>query len=95
MSKRKPRPLQPGEFADRDGNRLPKYMQLALARLRSGETLCKEVSPLSSVPRFFLDPSEREMSPGTAYKVIQSGYVVPGRDGLFGGDDQTWRFANG
>lgn len=94
MSKRK-RPAQPGEFVDREGNRLPKYMQVALARLRGGETLCKEVSPLSPVPRFFLDPSEREMSPGTAHKVIGSGYVRPSHDGLFGGDDQTWKFAHG
>ncbi len=94
MSKRK-RPALPGEFVDREGNRLPKYMQIALSRLRGGETLCKEVSPQSSVPKFFLDPSAREMSPGTAYKVIQSGYVQPGRDGLFGGDDQTWRYSHG
>lgn len=95
MSKRK-REALPGEFVDAEGNRLPKYMQVVLSRLRKGEVLCKEISPLAPQPRFFLEPSAKEISHATAHRVIQSGHVIAGRDGLFSsGDDQTWRLRHG
>lgn len=75
---------------------LPKRVWRVIEHCRHGQTLCRSLAPDGGEPRFWLDPSNRNVGPRSAQEAIASGLLTPGRDCLFHDDnDQTWSARHG
>lgn len=80
-----------------DENQLPHYAKKALARLRSGKTLCRTSSDSEEAVTkglgfvFFTEPDHKAFPPASAVLLIKGGFVIPQEDGLLPGISQTFR----
>ncbi len=75
---------------------LPKRVRSAIERCRAGETLCRHFRTLryeGESQDWFFEPSGRTCGNATAEAATRTPFMVPGGDGLFADDSQTFRAA--
>ncbi len=75
---------------------LPHYAKRLLARLQSGQVLCRTSADTDEAVTkgggylYFTTPDNRKASPASSKLLIDAGAVVPMNDGLFEGSSQTY-----
>jgi hypothetical protein len=79
---------------EEDGIALPKRIWRVVDRCRGGERLCKSLRQTEhgeTVVEFAFEPSARRVAPALARAAIETPFLKPVGDGLFGDEtSQTW-----
>jgi hypothetical protein len=81
--------------AVRDAQKLPARVQRIVDRVNAGEKLCIHLHQKvtgATEEQFFFEPSGERCPAKSARAAIESGWLKPSGDGLFGADtSQTWK----
>ena len=76
-------------------SKLPQRVRAVIEKCRGGQSLCKSIRHKETNDAevlWFFEPSGRRAGPKSAGAAINSGFLQPAGDGLFGPDSsQTWR----
>lgn len=76
--------------------KLPHYAKKLLAKLEAGRTLCRTVADTDEAVTkgggylYFTTPDNRKASPASSKLLIESGLLVPQKDGLFEDTPQSF-----
>jgi hypothetical protein len=73
---------------------LPKRVRQVIETCRSGQTLCRHFRTLryeGEAQEWFFEPSGKRCTASAADHATRTQFLAAQGDGLFRGDDQTWR----